>query len=282
MKKGFVCAVSAAMLAVGIGIGVFAAGMVDDIKAEIRRDFTVVIDGKTQTFKNAKGETVYPVLYEGTTYLPVRAIGEIMGKTVYWYEDEKKIELKDEGSTVTDADVIVDGSKNDKTPTGGGGGSVTAQYDAAISLDEAKSIALKDAGVAEADATFIKNKLERDDRVWQYEIDFYTADADYEYDINADTGKVIKREVDHDRHADHHDAVGGADNASDRITEAEAKDIALKQAGLAEADVTFTKSKLEYDDRVWKYEIEFYSGRTEFDAEIDAATGKVISWEVDD
>ncbi len=282
MKKGFVCAVSAAALAVGIGIGVFAAGMVDDIKAEIRRDFTVVIDGKTQTFKDAKGETVYPVLYEGTTYLPVRAIGEMMGKTVYWYEDEKKIELKDESSTVTDADVIVDGSKNDKTPTAGGG-SGTTQYNAAISLDEAKAIALKDAGVDEAEVTFIKNKLECDDRVWQYEIDFYTADADYEYDINADTGKVLKREVDHDHHADHHDAVSGTDNAAaDRITEAEAKAVALKQAGLAEGDVTFTKTKLEYDDRVWKYEIEFYSGRTEFDAEIDAATGKVLSWEVDD
>ena len=82
-----------------------------DIIVQLREDFTVVIDGEVKEFKNVNAERVYSVIYERTTYLTVRTIGEIMEK-VYWYENDKRIELKN--STVTDADVIIVGDeKND-------------------------------------------------------------------------------------------------------------------------------------------------------------------------
>ena len=107
MMKKVTVLTAGILCAAGIAIGASATGIIQKVQSEIRPDFTVKIDGEVRTFKNADGDVVYPMLYEGTTYLPVRAIGEIMGKTVYWYEEEKMVELKDTKPTVTDADVIV-------------------------------------------------------------------------------------------------------------------------------------------------------------------------------
>ena len=74
------CAVTA------LGLCGAAAGAADviDVTAKICPDYNIVVDGKTQTFYNVQGEEVHPVLYNGTTYLPVRAIGELMDKIVNW------------------------------------------------------------------------------------------------------------------------------------------------------------------------------------------------------
>ena len=43
--------------------------------------------GDAKVLKNVKGEEVYPVLYNGTTYLPVRAVAEALGASVFWNGD---------------------------------------------------------------------------------------------------------------------------------------------------------------------------------------------------
>lgn len=48
----------------------------------------IVVDGKSITPKDAQGKIVEPFLYNGTIYMPVKAVGEAAGKTVYW--DGKK------------------------------------------------------------------------------------------------------------------------------------------------------------------------------------------------
>ena len=55
-----------------------------------------------------------------------------------------------------------------------------------------------------------------------------------------------------------------------------AKAAALADAGLAESDVTFTKEKLDWDEGIAVYDIEFLTADTEYDYEIDAATGAVL------
>ena len=42
----------------------------------------VLVDGKQQTFKNQKGETIYPLFYRNSIYLPLRNIGELTGMDV--------------------------------------------------------------------------------------------------------------------------------------------------------------------------------------------------------
>ena len=63
-----------------------------------------------------------------------------------------------------------------------------------IGADKARSIALEDAGLKVADATFTAAKLDRDDGRYVYEIDFYTADKEYDYEIDAISGKILDRD----------------------------------------------------------------------------------------
>lgn len=72
----------------------------------------------------------------------------------------------------------------------GGKGSVTP-----MDRMEALQYALADAGLQESDVTITQEKLERDDGKQQYEIEFYTSEYMYEYEIDAVTGKVLDVEI---------------------------------------------------------------------------------------
>ncbi len=56
-------------------------------------DITVVVDGAARTFYNAGGEEVHPIAYNGTTYLPIRAIGELMDKNVNWDQSSLTVSI---------------------------------------------------------------------------------------------------------------------------------------------------------------------------------------------
>jgi len=57
-------------------------------------DIKITIDGKKIEPKNAAGEIVEPFIVDGTTYLPVRAIGEVLGYDVSWDGVTGTINLK--------------------------------------------------------------------------------------------------------------------------------------------------------------------------------------------
>lgn len=67
-----------------------------------------------------------------------------------------------------------------------------------IGEEEAKRIAFEDAGVAEQDATLIKVELDIDDGVTKYEVEFHVGQTEYEYDIDATTGDIIRPSMDMD------------------------------------------------------------------------------------
>ena len=145
-----------------------------------------------------------------------------------------------------------------------------------ISLAEAKNIALKDAGVSSSDATFTKAELDRDDdEGLMYEIDFYTSNAEYEYEIDAYTGKIIDKDKESRRDSDNEPNPKETDDAK-KISLKEAKNIALKDAGVSSSKATFTKAELDKEDNVYVYDIEFYTSDTEYEYEINAYTGKII------
>ena len=69
-----------------------------------------------------------------------------------------------------------------------------------------------------------------------------------------------------------------------QISADQAKEIALKDAGLSAADVTELKAELDTDDAVVHYDVEFKHAGQEYDYDIEAATGAIMSHsvEVDD
>ncbi len=144
-----------------------------------------------------------------------------------------------------------------------------------ISLESAKEAALQDAAVAPADVTFTTAKLEMDDGIAEYDIEFYTATHEYAYEIHAVTGAVREKSVE----ARKIDATATENKSDGYIGLEKAKDIALKQAGLSASQVTFKKAKLDKDDGIVVYDIEFYCNGMEYEYEIHATTGAILDYD---
>ena len=65
-----------------------------------------------------------------------------------------------------------------------------------ISASRAEEIALDHAGVSKAEAKFLKSNLDIDDGRYKYEVDFYANGYEYDYEIDAESGKVIDSDKD--------------------------------------------------------------------------------------
>lgn len=72
-----------------------------------------------------------------------------------------------------------------------------------------------------------------------------------------------------------------ATGKDDKISEEKAKKIALDHAGLKESEVKHLFVELDHDDGILRYEIDFRQGKYEYDYEIDAKTGKILSYDKD-
>lgn len=149
------------------------------------------------------------------------------------------------------------------------------------SPDEAKAAALKDAGLSESDVTFKKTELDHSHGTQVYDIEFYTSDTEYDYEIDASNGTVVNKSIEQFQiQAD--SSINTANGSGDNYIGVDhAKEIALNHANLNESDVRFAKAELENDDCGVEYEIEFYSGQTEYDYTIDAVSGNIIEYDVD-
>lgn len=154
-----------------------------------------------------------------------------------------------------------------------------------ISLDTAKMKALADAGVSASDAIYTKAKLDYDDGIAVYEIEFHTRTHKYEYELYAATGAVHERSADAlktettklgsqtDDNVQHKPA-----DTNKYIGIEKAKNIAVNKANLSVSGVTFKKAKLDFDDGIAVYEIEFYFNGMEYDCEMNASTGAILEY----
>ena len=163
---------------------------------------------------------------------------------------------------------------------------VSKSYKAAkkITADEAKRIALAHAKLAEKDVTFVKVELElEDNNRYEYDIDFYSGNVEYDYEIDAVSGTILSADKDIENYViPTQPSTPAANTQTSEISVEKAKQIALSHAGVGSA--RFKKAKLDYENGVKVYEIEFKVGNFEYEYDINVSNGAIISSsvEVDD
>jgi uncharacterized membrane protein YkoI len=147
----------------------------------------------------------------------------------------------------------------------------------------AKQTALAHAGVAENEAERLHTELDYDDGAMIYEVEFRYDNREYEYEISASDGFVIK----YDHETGENDDVPMSEssavpsqNREDFIGEDRAAEIAVTHSGVTPDGRV--KAELDKDDGLYVYEVEFKAGDTEYDYEVNAVTGGIVSWETEE
>ena len=182
--------------------------------------------------------------------------------------------------------------------SGGAGGSGSG-----ISVDEAKHIALeKVEGASESD--IVKAVRDTDDGREEYDVEIIYGGYEYDIELAAEDGRLLDISKDKADESDINAGIGASqsskeqsassdtdepvvvetaspssDNSSDTGL-AKARKTALAQVpGASELDIV--KAHKDYDDGRQEYEVEIRYNGYEYDYEIDAETGKIISSDVD-
>ena len=155
-----------------------------------------------------------------------------------------------------------------------------------IGVEGAKQIALAHAKVAQKDVTFIKAELETENGRLVYDIEFYSGNVEYDYDIDAVSGDIVSYDYDIENYDIPVQPTEVQQTNVDTVDIGveKAKDIALSHAGHSLDKVSFVKAEIDYEDGIKVYDIDFYSGNVEYDYEINAATGSILSvdWDIED
>ena len=174
-----------------------------------------------------------------------------------------------------------------------------ASDSAYIGVEAAKSAAFAHAGLDASQVTMGEVDFDYEDGRMVYELEFYASGAEYEYDIDASTGAVVKFSQEGGRTqtsssagsggasgnvssgAGSGTAQSGAGGTATDIGREAALAAALSHAGVSQDQVYDLEVKREYDDGRLEYEIEFKTGGWEFEYTISAADGTILDYERD-
>ena len=142
--------------------------------------------------------------------------------------------------------------------------------DAYIGLEAAKAIALADASVTEADIRKFKYEMDYALGRYLYEIEFRTESAKYEYEIDALTGEIFKKDLNDKT------VITPSVDTGAYIGTVAAEDAALAHAGIARENAIFDLTKWEMKKGSAVYDVEFVSGGVEYEYTVNALTAAII------
>ena len=152
-----------------------------------------------------------------------------------------------------------------------------ASCKAYITSERAQELALAQAGATAAQAAGLKTEMNQENGIMTYEVSFVFNHMEYEYTLHAESGAILKTETEPLASDD----IGGTGSAAPPhgayIDSEKAKEIAFGHAGEAAGNVTC--QKVEFDQKDAEYEIYFTAKDAEYEYDIDAVTGKVLSYE---
>ena len=136
---------------------------------------------------------------------------------------------------------------------------------ASLSEEEAIKFALEKIG---SQANVKKVDLDQDDGIVYYDIDLFDDSHEYEIEIHASTGQVLKFEQDSKDQQ--------LKNASNFMTKEAAIDAALGEIG---KKASLSKVELDSDDFLPYYEVKMFDETFDYEIEIHASSGKVLNFE---
>ena len=157
-----------------------------------------------------------------------------------------------------------------------------------IGRDTAAYAAEQYAGTTALDSVTAEVDPELDESPAHYEVELQTAWGEFEYLVDAYTGKVLSGQKDllttvsaQNEAAKPSGQKPAPSGAAQDIGYAKAKSIALNHAGVSESKAYDMDIELDEEDGKLVYEVEFKSGGMEYDYEIDAATGTILQQEAE-
>ena len=252
-SKFHLTALTLAGLMVVTTASVGAASVYKNITARQNTAMTVKVDGTALTMKDDDGDSLYPLTYDGNTYLPAEQLASAVGYNATSDDNSVSLTRKNTVSTF---------------PAASGD----------IGSEKAKSIALNHAGVTSSTAKFVKVERDRDDGRLLYEVEFYAGNKEYDYEILASDGTILSYDADIEGYRI---PSSTSTSSSGYIGVERAKKIALQHAGLSSSGVNFDKAEFDHDDGRAEYEIEFHHNFREYEYTIDAASGTILEAERD-
>ena len=145
-----------------------------------------------------------------------------------------------------------------------------------IGTQAAKSAALRHAGLSESQVRELQVEWDNEHGRAVYEVEFKSGGMEYEYVIDAATGSIVGYDYDIENYTIPSSGNTGT-SSGNYISREKAQQLAQAKA----PNATLIKLEFDFDDGRAVYEGELREGRTEYDFEIDAATGNFIKWEQD-
>ena len=167
--------------------------------------------------------------------------------------------------------------------------------DVKISIEKLKELAFKHSKVEPKDARITKIKLDKENKKFFYEMEFFTEKRKYEYNIDADTGKIlsysqkVREIVSNTVNIEKPEMLDVKMNEDENkifnplkyISEDEVKEIIIKRITGSKKE-NIIRLKLNDDDGEIIYEGRMIYQNTEYNFKLDALTGDVIRWEVNE
>ena len=100
MKKKWMISTMVAALMLTAGTGVYAGAKLQEVKAYLNSSIQLKYNGTSVQPRDEKGNAVLPLTYNGTTYLPVRAVADIVGVAVSYNPETYTVELGEKAEGV--------------------------------------------------------------------------------------------------------------------------------------------------------------------------------------
>lgn len=100
-KKKWIIPIYIAAMALTGSAGVYASSTLESITASLNHNLNIEVSGKAYKPTGPNGESLSPIVYQGTTYLPVRSISEALNTDVNYDSSNNKISIMPKSSSAT-------------------------------------------------------------------------------------------------------------------------------------------------------------------------------------